>query len=295
MMLFRLPVPDEAPGVSRERRAVRITRITGTMLSVLAMAPALAIAAPITAAGAIRRDQIRAVNIHAPVTEAGIGAGLFTRATASAHGLEITVSIRTGRYFLGEMLPVQMTLRNHSTRPISFEGAVLPGTCERSPFIMVTGGSAPRYHLPWAPQFSCPNHSSYRLYPGQMRTTALLVLLPASGRLRLTAQTSYERDASPFGTAWPSIVISVQPSAPPDRVLHLHRQGAIVSVTVRRGRLPHLLYQYLIVSGGTQIGARDWQPLPGARLQDPRGALAYALWRVLVTAPGYAVASADYT
>ncbi len=178
-----------------------ITRITGTMLSVLAMAPALAIAAPITASGAIRRDQVRAVTIHAPVTEAGIGAGLFTRATASAHSLEISVSIRTGRYFLGEMLPAQILLRNHSTRPISFEGAVLPSTCERSPFIMVTGGSAPRYHLPWAPQFSCPNHSSYKLNPGQTRMATFLMLLPASGQLRLTAQTSYERDASPFRTA----------------------------------------------------------------------------------------------
>jgi len=171
----------------------------------------------------------------------------------------------------------------------------LPSTCERSPFVAVTGGSVPRYHLPWAPLFSCPNHSSYRLNPGQTRTAALLVLLPASGQLRLTAQTSYERDASPFGTAWPSIVISVRPSAPLDRVLHLRRHGSIVSVTVPQRRLPHLLYQYLIVSGGTQIGTRDWQPLPGARLQDPRGALAYAVWRVLVTAPGYAVASADYT
>ncbi len=87
----------------------------------------------------------------------------------------------------------------------------------------------------------------------------------------------------------------MQPTAPPDRVPHLHRQGPIVSVTVRRGRLQHLLYQYLIVSGGTQIGDRDWQPLPSARLQDPHGALAYALWRVLVTAPRHAVASADYT
>ncbi len=294
-MFCRLPVPDEAPGASRERRAVRITRITGTMLSVLAVAPALAIASPITAADTIRRHQVRAVTIHAPVTEAGIGAGLFTKATASAHGLEITVSIRTGQYFLGEMLPVQILLRNHSTGPLSFEGAVLPGTCERSPFIMVTGGSAPRYHLPWAPLFSCPNRSPYRLNPGQTRTAILLVLLPASGQLRLTAQTSYESRATPFGTAWPSIAISVQPSAPPDRLLHLRRQSAIVSVTVRRGRLPHLLYQYLIVSGGTRIGTRDWQPLPGARLQDPRGALAYALWRVLVTAPGYTVASADYT
>ncbi len=295
MMPFRLPVPDEAPGVSRERRAVRITRITGTMLSVLAMAPALAIAAPITAADTIRRHQVRAVTIHAPVTEAGIGAGLFTKATASAHGLEITMSIRTGQYFLEEMLPVLMLLSNHSARRLSFEGAVLPGTCERSPFIMVTGGSAPRYHLPWAPLFSCPNRSPYRLNPGQTRTATLLVLLPASGQLRLTAQTSYEQDANPFGSAWPSIAISVRPSAPPDRHLHLRRHGSGVSVTVRQGRLPHLLYQYLIVSGGTRIGTRDWQPLRDARLQDPRGALAYALWRVLVTAPGYTVASADYT
>lgn len=232
--------------------------------------------------------------VHSSLAGGAISATAFKQATASAHGLEMAVRIKSGQYFLGEMLSARILVSNHSSKRISFEGAVLPSTCERSPFIAVMGGSAPHYQLPWASPFSCPNEASYQINPGQTRTATLLVVLQASGRLRLTAQTSYERRVSPFGDAWPSIDITVIAHAPPQRVLHLRRHGSIVFVTVQQGHLPHLLYQYLIISGGTRTGTRDWEPLAGTSLHDPRGALASAEWRVLVTAPGYVVASANY-
>jgi hypothetical protein len=63
--------------------------------------------------------------------------------------------------------------------------------------------------------------------------------------------------------------------------------------------VPLLLYQDLVTCTGpgqtkTMIGTHDWRPLPADGLREPDCPGTQKHWQVMVSAPGFAIASARY-
>src|SRR5581483_10304293 len=58
------------------------------------------------------------------------------------------VSMARGPYFLGELLPVAVALRNRSWAAISYFGWPTAGACGATFSICASGGAAPLYVLP---------------------------------------------------------------------------------------------------------------------------------------------------
>src|SRR5579872_7110643 len=74
-------------------------------------------------------------------------AGGPLRATASGSGVRVTLAVSPGPYFLGELLPITVTLTNGSSGPVYFAGSPEVSTCSGG-WIVLSGGTAPRYTVP---------------------------------------------------------------------------------------------------------------------------------------------------
>ena len=78
-------------------------------------------------------------------------------AQTEGNGLETTLSITPGPYFLSELLSVDITLTNSSKHSIQLEGGPAINTCNGAFSVMVTGGQEPHYDVPVTPiTMSCP-------------------------------------------------------------------------------------------------------------------------------------------
>lgn len=248
--------------------------------------------------------------------------------TLRAAGLEMTLRLPRGPYFLGELLPVAVTLRNRSGAAISYFGWPTAGACGATFSIYASGGAAPLYVLPPMIMPSCPASLPHQLKPGGVLAANLLVPLTASGRVTVAAQAelatitrnqsggqSISWTPSPIKPGWPSMTIAVAPRAPASRVIHLIHVGPInlrlfslfnggprVLVAAPRGAVPHLLYQLqtaCVSAGGTAYYSQSgyWQPLQSVEIDDPGcggGISGAETWTLLVGAPGYAIASGSY-
>jgi hypothetical protein len=232
-------------------------------------------------------------------------------ATIDTGGLQMALRVPPGPYFLSELLPVHVSLHNHSGHAIWYDGYPSPVPGKSALFVTVTGGAPPLFDLPWHAPFHGPRPPLGTLNAGETLSMDFLVPLTASGAVTLTARgrllASVVERASvitttewhPVPTGWPAVVLHVAAQAPPERILHLHRRGAQVMVTAAQGALPLLLYQDLVTCTGpgqtkTMIGTDDWQPLPADGLREPDCPGTQKHWQVMVSAPGFAIASARY-
>jgi hypothetical protein len=225
-------------------------------------------------------------------------------ATVEANGLVFTLRIAPGPYFLRELLPVTVSLINHTSATVH----VLPGSPFGGPFnVTQDGGGAPTYHLPAAsfPFTGPPPWHADALAPGQtLAAPDLLVPLTASGQVTLTAQVALvdvvtlpggETIASggtdPFAGRKPALSLDVAASAPPDRTLSLWRHTTRVVVYGPAGALFHLYYWFAASAGGCGTGSFGWAPLSLPVLDAHPCAGVYGTWGYAIGAPGYAIAS----
>jgi hypothetical protein len=223
---------------------------------------------------------------------AGIWALGGPSATVDVGGLVLTLDIAPGPYFLRELLPVSVSLTNHTRATVHVPRGEGMSGCGGAFNVTQDGGGAPTYQMPTTPFiFSCPLMPLDDLAPGQTRSAPdLLLPLQASGHLTLTAHVAFFR-MNPFAGREPALSLTVAPSAPPDRTLNLWRHTSRVIVLGPPGALAHLVYMFNASAGGCGTGNFGWEPLRLPVLDAHPCAGRYGTWTYAVGAPGYAVAS----
>lgn len=223
------------------------------------------------------------------------------RSTIVAGHLVMTLWTEPGPYFLKELLPVHVSLRNNSPRAIGYFGLPTDTPCGRALYVSTHGGSRPFYALPQLQPPSCPGSGLQRLAPGQVLTVHLLLPLTASNYVTFVAQANFaaapaasQGDVATLQRRWPSLTIGVAAHTPPNRILQLHHHGSRILVSGVNAATVHLLYQYQVASAINLTGNFAWEPLPSGMIVDPRESGSDARWIIMVSAPGYAITTATY-
>lgn len=234
--------------------------------------------------------------------------GATNGAVLQAGGVMMSLRLPRGPYFLGELLPVDVALANHSRGALTLQGAATLSPCDSALGAITSGGGAPHFALTvFVEGISCPFGGMTTLVPGRTLTMHQFLALTDSGRVTVSAQASFLRvthssggstaitnGPSPFGRRWPALAITVQPRAPADRTLSLVHVGPVVAALAPLRVRPHLLYVYFVQCGGTGSGNFAWQPIPSGVVYDPGCPGNNEQWRVVIGAPGYVIAAADF-
>jgi hypothetical protein len=252
---------------------------------------------------------------HGPHSEPGTGGTGETTlaAQSSVGGLEMSLSLTSGPYFLSEMLAADISLTNHSTTTYYVGIPFAADPCGYTSDITVTGGGAPYYQIPISTDHSCPAGTSGRaLKPGQTITTRKYLPLTASGHLTLTAETTflikkvdngfdfYTSVSSPLDGHWPTAHITVNSSIPADRQLSFKIQGTRVTVTAPQGVQLPLLYLYGVScqdfhdTGTTGTGNYGWESISKNQVSVPGCPGKNVQWMFAFGAPGYATVVGNY-
>lgn len=220
-------------------------------------------------------------------------------------GLETTLSITPGPYFLSELLAVDITLTNNSRQEILLEGSPGINVCTGAFSVTITGGQEPHYDVPEEKVFmSCPPVLR-KLEVKKSVTAHGYVPLTKSGAVTLRTEvrvgtvthdqnglTSIHNSQALDGQ-WPTLAITVSPQIPSDRQFSLQTRGNDVIVNAPEKVRPHLVYFYTVScmhGSGTNGG---WEPLHATTLQEPYCDDAFKHWVYAVSAPGYAVTAAS--
>ena len=112
---------------------------------------------------------------------------------AQAHGLEMTMRIPPGPYFLSEMLAVKVSLTNHTQTTFRIQG-LQESYCARPLNAVVTGGESPHdtnLKSDLAAMDSCVGEVDGILKPNETATNTQYVVLTSSGHVTLTAQAKF--------------------------------------------------------------------------------------------------------
>jgi hypothetical protein len=232
-------------------------------------------------------------------------------ATVEANGLVLTLRVAPGPYFLRELLPVSVSLTNHSSATVHAPRGTSMSGCGGAFYVAEDGGTAPRFDFPVAQGIpSCPFiFNELSIAPGQSFTASdLLLPLVASGQVTMTAQVEMEdavtmpgggsvvsRAPDPFAGHEPALSLDVAASAPPDRMLSLWRHTTRVVVYGPASALFHLRYTFTASAGGCGTGSFGWVPLSLPVLDAHPCAGHYGTWSYAVGAPGYAISSETVT
>lgn len=234
-----------------------------------------------------------------------IGAPVSTPVLAhtEVNGLETTLSITPGPYFLSELLSVAITLTNQNQHSIMLGGAPALNTCNGAFSVTITGGREPHYDVPGNNfMMSCPPGMS-RLDVNKSLSVHGYIPLTRSSAVTITIEarvftitqnqngTANTQGSSSLDEHWPTIAITVAPQIPSDRLLSLQAQGNNVIVNAPDIVRPHLVYFYTVNclhGSGTNDG---WDPLKATVLQEPSCDDPIRHWIYAVSAPGYAIAA----
>jgi hypothetical protein len=224
-------------------------------------------------------------------------------ADTESNGLETMLRISLGPYFLSELLPVSITVTNHSQQNIMLGGGQAINTCDGAFGVSMSGGHEPHYDLPMGNfMMSCP--------PG-MTTLDINKSLSVSGYVPLTSSgvgavtlmgnayalvpqqgnTVNAPESQPLKEHWPSIAINVAAQIPSDRLISLNALGNSVLVNAPDNARSQLVY-YFTVNCAHGSGTTDaWFTLKGTSLGEPSCDDIFRHWIYSVSAPGYAIAS----
>lgn len=218
-----------------------------------------------------------------------------TSATAQAGGLRLTVRIADGPYFLSEMVPVTITLENHSGAAVRYVG-----NAQRALGAAMRGGTKPYYPAVEVPAGGGAGGSG-AIANGQTLAQTTYVVLRATGRVTIAPALSLQgggaTGAGPLAGHLPALGITVSPTIPFSAMLALRYGSHAVRVSGPAPALSHLVYQYALTCGGQaqQRAQPAWQSTT-ATIGEPSCTTSgrAIAWYVVVGAPGYAVASARY-
>lgn len=233
---------------------------------------------------------------------------------AEAGGLEVSMQITPGPYFLSELLAVDLSLTNHTQTTFTLAGPSGAGPCGAALFLAMTGGVAPDYTLPVSAEHSCPRMQT-QLKPEETLTFHHFIPLSSSGDITLkpgaqflhtqvdpNGGQSITAGPSPLDGHWPSIKIHVASRVPIDRKISLQQEGTQVQINAPAAARTHLYYIYNVTcdafQGGTVgTGNYAWEPISTTILHEP-GCGDYGNqnihWYYAVSAPGYAIVAGHY-
>lgn len=226
-----------------------------------------------------------------------VGAPVTTRVEAG--GLEMTLSVTPGPYFLSELVMADMSLTNHSQTTFEVYSG---GACSIVPYIVQTGGESPHYSLPLHGNlafFGCFVHYA-NLEPGQTFRSRQYEPLTSTGHVILTAQARFMQNntyaSSPLDGRWPSIRIQVASHIPSDRLLALHLKGS--QVTINAPQAAQLVYRFIESCSGMDVGSFTWEPISTRILNVPDNLMGCPAkgvrWQYAIGTAGYAIAAGKY-
>jgi hypothetical protein len=297
------------------RRLIRLVNLLAAVLVVLAL-----IGSVILIFGP--RSPVQKVDFGSAPPIGPVGAPVTI--DTQTGGLEVTMRITRGPYFLNELLAVDLSLMNHTHSTFLLQGWA--GYLCSGPFkVTMTGGESQNgtnLVSNQANQSSCnAGANTLQLQPGHTLSSSQYIALMRSGHLTLTVQATFQKVAlqdgviqmvpttDPLEGHWPSLKMTVQKLTPSDRSLALHQQGSQVSIPA----LPVALHQLLYMSvydcdlgrGPTQHGGTEqWTKLSAMTLQKPSCGFSeingtptpgkLVRWMYAIGAPGYGIRSGTY-
>jgi hypothetical protein len=228
------------------------------------------------------------------VTAAGSG----PIAQTQANGLQASMRVLIGGpYFLGELLPVDVSLTNHTQKAVVLDGTNRTATlCFQSAlFAQVTQGNGPFFTIPKL-EVACtqPAFITY-VQAGQTLTIHQYVPLTRSGAVTLAMKGgTFGPMTSPLDTYMhgnlPILRLQVNSQVPPNRALTLERQKGQVAIKIPAGAKPRLLYMQSISCDSYLDSSSDhWTPLATNVLREPSCPTAHPHWEYIISAPGYSI------
>ncbi len=225
-----------------------------------------------------------------------------------AGGLEMSLSVTPGPYFLSELVVADMSLTNHSHTTFMLRGK--ESLCFPALRLYQIGGEGPHYTLPLHgnPVFFGCNASDSQFEPGQTITNQQYEPLTSSGHVILTAQAQFLKTEgggltygpSPLDGHWPSLQIQVASHVPSDRLFSLHLKGSQVVVDAPPNL--HLVYRFIesCVGDGPSpdVGSLTWDPISTRILNVPGNLVGCPAkdvrWQYAVSVAGYAIVAGKY-
>jgi hypothetical protein len=245
-------------------------------------------------------------------TATGSVGGTPVTREVEAGGLDFHMQVTPGPYFLGEFLVADLSLTNRSVSTFTLAGTSGDSPCGDALYLNTTGGTGPTYTMPVNDIHPCP-FSMTQVTPGETLALNHFLPVPNAGNVTLEPgadflQTTVGPDGvqsttngpSPLDGHWPSITISVSPSAPLDRRISVLSEGSQVLINGPAAALAHLYYNYTVtcdaIQGGTVgTGNFAWEPISTTVLREPdcgdEGTHTILEWSYAVSAPGYSIAS----
>lgn len=291
---------------------------------------ALIIAALLGSTLLLLRSRVSPTENHPQQTPSIGPVGTPVTIRSQAGGMEMTMQITPGPYFLSEMLAADLSLTNHSQTTFLLQGTwdnpgIVDDHCHLPLKVVMKGGDSPRDTLlerNLAAAFSCyGTPGTTQLLPNQTITICQYLALTSSGRIALTVQGTFQKPAlgqdgvvhivsapGPFDGHWPSLQIAVQAQMPSQRLISLQAQAAQVIVDAPPAARGHLLYMsvYDCVDGrSTQHGGSGyWINLTTMVIEKPQCGFSvsngtptpatFVHWVYVVGAPGYSIVSGTY-
>jgi hypothetical protein len=234
-------------------------------------------------------------------SESAVGSLGGPSASVEAEGLQMSIAVSPGPYFLSELLEVHLTLANRSQTTYSVEGFLPPNYCASALSVQQSGGEPPDYQWPMLSILqsrSCVQASS-TLAPGAQWSSVQFIPLTASGSVTLSAQANIvvsTGGVGPFTRGRPSVTLQVAPRVPANRTITLAAANGRLSISAPPGARAHLYYVYIVTcseGGGTgeAVTSDYWQSIPSTVLAQPDCQGTQERWRYSVAAPGYAIVS----
>lgn len=296
----------------RSRRLLQLLNMLAAVLIVVAL---------VGSALLLLREHLTVTDDH-PTATSSIGpVQTISAAQTRAQGLEMTLHIPPGPYFLSEWLPVKIFLTNHSQTPFMMLNSSNE-SCPGSFMAVMTGGESPydtnlKNNL--AAMYMCVRSTGNVLQPDETMTItyyySTLVALTSSGHVTLTAQAVFQKGfyntnkqrvfhpditASPFEGHSPSLHLTVQTQVPPGRSITVHFQQGQFIVEAPPAAQGHLIY--IETSNCLPAGrGPSWKILPTTTLPPPDCGTStmngtstpnkLLWWTYVVGSPGYAMVS----
>lgn len=210
-------------------------------------------------------------------------------------GLEASMHVLIGGpYFLSELLPIDVSLTNHTHQPVVLDGVNhTADLCFSSALmVQVTAGGNPSYTFPRL-DVACTQPAFFtEVKPGQTITIHQYIPLTRSRAVTLTMGPSTSYRADPLNGRWPTVHIQVNPQVPQNRVLSLQSRQRQVVIGIPAGAKAHLLYmQTMSCERYFDSSGSRWTPLATTVLHEPACPTTHPHWEYIVSAPGYPIVS----
>jgi hypothetical protein len=281
----------------RPRRRKRAMHLINTLAAILVV-------------GLLIGGSIALFTSRSPSTTAG-PVGTPATVDVEVGGLEMSLHVTPGPYFLSELVVADMSLTNHTHTTFMPQGLTYTNPCSPALRLFQTGGESPHYTIPLHGEivfFGCPfiPAGGTPFKPGQTITIQQYEPLTSSGHVILTAKAKFLKTEggkitqapSPLDGHWPSLQIQVASHIPSDRLFSLHLKGSQVLVDAPPAL--HLVYRFIETCAGMSIdvGSISWDPISTRVLNVPGNLVGCPAknvhWQYAVGAAGYAIVAGKY-